>query len=124
MRISDWSSDVCSSDLPHTEHVGFELRHEPAAIGFFGDGALAALLEHRGTVIEVDQRGARVEIGNEPGVGVARGLSGIAEFDPAGDIRGARQADGYRPHGDGDAIDAGAARNGRGGATLSERGRT
>src|SRR3546814_1733039 len=83
MRISDWSSDVCSSDL--------------------------ALLEHRGTVIEVDQRGARVEIGNDPGVGVARRLSGIAEFEQVGDIRGDRQPAGARRAGEGAAIAAVAA---------------
>src|SRR3546814_12978488 len=32
MRISDWSSDVCSSDLPGGGHI-FDPRH-----GFFGSG--------------------------------------------------------------------------------------
>src|SRR3546814_3195767 len=37
MRISDWSSDVCSSDLrdrkQHAEHAREEVREEPKAIG-------------------------------------------------------------------------------------------
>src|SRR3546814_5321556 len=44
MRISDWSSDVCSSDLEHRRHGE-------------GRGGVAARLEpqHRGRVVEVEQ---------------------------------------------------------------------
>src|SRR3546814_4413565 len=40
MRISDWSSDVCSSDLPARAAAGLILRaivERPAAIGGHGD---------------------------------------------------------------------------------------
>src|SRR3546814_8678040 len=96
MRISDWSSDVCSSDLP-------------AAIGLFGDRALLALLEHRGTAIEVDQRGAGVEVGHDPGIGVARRLARLAEFENLRDVAGDRQAVRPRRAGEGRAIAAVAA---------------
>src|SRR3546814_8936847 len=39
MRISDWSSDVCSSDLPQTEGVVAIL-----GFSFFGSGQTAGLL--------------------------------------------------------------------------------
>src|SRR3546814_1944349 len=54
MRISDWSSDVCSSDLPHVlpaEDAGGQL---PERVGHEGarDGGLdlaaRAIVEHRG----------------------------------------------------------------------------
>src|SRR3546814_4163648 len=134
MRISDWSSDVCSFDLDegaaveslralvglriadpgvagnaHPEHIGLELGHEPAAIGLFGDRALLALLEHRGTAIEVDQRGAGVEVGHDPGIGVARRLARLAEFENLRDVAGDRPAVRPRRAGEGRAIAAVAA---------------
>src|SRR3546814_16487977 len=42
MRISDWSSDVCSSDLGGTEHIGIARWAEAAGVEFrvvpFGSG--------------------------------------------------------------------------------------
>src|SRR3546814_9837144 len=53
MRISDWSSDVCSSDLVEAGLVGFEIR----AIGARGEIGLAAVLgeiEHGAVLVEID----------------------------------------------------------------------
>src|SRR3546814_2937504 len=65
MRISDWSSDVCSSDLQRRAHVG-----EPAAdAGLHGGVVLHHLVE---TVAVVEQgRGARGlgHVGGQAGPG-------------------------------------------------------
>src|SRR3546814_9815544 len=71
MRISDWSSDVCSSDLRHPDDMTFEhavLAHQPdrrmlalmdvAELGFF---EIAGHIE----AVAVDQRHHRL-----PGIGI------------------------------------------------------
>src|SRR3546814_1398901 len=67
MRISDWSSDVCSSDLPHGDVAVGELRHadrarnlarQPRAdraVGVadrIGELHLFAAREHRGGILD------------------------------------------------------------------------
>src|SRR3546814_12946384 len=65
MRISDWSSDVCSSDLPARDHLGVAAArtflgaggHEQFGVGVRrDDGADVAPVEHRaaGLVREID----------------------------------------------------------------------
>src|SRR3546814_10174348 len=66
MRISDWSSDVCSSDL--RLRVGLLERDLEA----FGGGALASALEQRGHVVGGDDV-APASGGGEAYVAVARG---------------------------------------------------
>src|SRR3546814_14769115 len=53
MRISDWSSDVCSSDLPATAHRHLERR---GAVEL--QQALVALAAKRRDVVPVDQAAA------------------------------------------------------------------
>src|SRR3546814_10022539 len=43
MRISDWSSDVCSSDLAILDHPGIE------AVSFVGSTPIAEYVHQRGT---------------------------------------------------------------------------
>src|SRR3546814_4017062 len=38
MRISDWSSDVCSSDLVHGARLGVADLHQRLAVALFGGG--------------------------------------------------------------------------------------
>src|SRR3546814_15018051 len=48
MRIGDWSSDVCSSDLPLARQYGGEHRHEGRAIRKeFADWQPLTVAEHR-----------------------------------------------------------------------------
>src|SRR3546814_7116106 len=42
MRISDWSSDVCSSDLVEQAGRPFRLADEPQPLGLFADEHVAA----------------------------------------------------------------------------------
>src|SRR3546814_18117519 len=60
MRISDWSSDVCSSDLRGGERVGFgEQRARRAGLGDPLDVILAPLLagEEEGQAIDPTRKG-------------------------------------------------------------------
>src|SRR3546814_1589633 len=52
MRISDWSSDVCSSDLPHEDRRGFGVLGRP-------DVERQAILAHRRIVFGIDAARAR-----------------------------------------------------------------
>src|SRR3546814_2346411 len=45
MRISDWSSDVCSSDLPHAEFDRFPQRVTDL-VAEFGTKGIDAVIEH------------------------------------------------------------------------------
>src|SRR3546814_2940403 len=71
VRISDWSSDVCSSDLHAPDQVGTGLGQaggRPAAEGVADeDGGLAQhLLAHRGGVGDVvAERSAQRRVGKE-----------------------------------------------------------
>src|SRR3546814_4548572 len=46
MRISDWSSDVCSSDLSHLEI----LRRKPAKVAALNRGKLPKRIDHFGRI--------------------------------------------------------------------------
>src|SRR3546814_8054441 len=61
MRISDWSSDVCSSDLQALSGVAGKVRHQGAAARYAGaptldEAQLAALIEgaERALVLVLD----------------------------------------------------------------------
>src|SRR3546814_11344758 len=60
MRISDWSSDVCSSDLPLGRLGGIHLGHR----GLAGDTVGTAVLGPGGAV---DQQGRGVDLGRHVG---------------------------------------------------------
>src|SRR3546814_16531632 len=58
MRISDWSSDVCSSDLAH-HHVAHFAQLAPAAIELVGLGHIEAGPCADLPAVVVEQRGVR-----------------------------------------------------------------
>src|SRR3546814_20234897 len=88
MRISDWSSDVCSSDLPAVE-PGDGTQLPADAAGFFRDNRLMAtpeitpheahLRQSQGAVL-VD-----VRANHERELGMAEGARGIARAEPEED---------------------------------------
>src|SRR3546814_13246612 len=54
MRISDWSSDVCSSDLIHrVEQYAFQNRAQPKGTGFTLKGSLGNRFQRVGTELQV-----------------------------------------------------------------------
>src|SRR3546814_19254906 len=62
MRISDWSSDVCSSDLKALEHVGEHRKSAAVPAGHLAvaDGVAEGLhRRHRAAVRQVDAPGTR-----------------------------------------------------------------
>src|SRR3546814_14732662 len=80
MRISDWSSDVCSSDLGGEQRregeIGIEVAAADAALDADRLGALAAEAEAGGAVVEApDRLGRREGAGLEALVGVDVGRS-------------------------------------------------
>src|SRR3546814_2153603 len=75
MRISDWSSDVCSSDLPPASRDlgAARIGHDTVGAEF-----VAAFLhgeEGRGSLLAT--RGQRTELGFHGHVGVERALAGL-----------------------------------------------
>src|SRR3546814_16165184 len=94
MRISDWSSDVCSSDLLHAHGVG-----EHLDVGHLAD--LHAVGEHPGLVVEAH---GPLEVGVDHR---ALRLEGVLDLDAEGDAGepGGRQREaeddngGYGPPG-------------------------
>src|SRR3546814_14602467 len=79
MRISDWSSDVCSSDLVEAENSGIECAHEGAK-----------LFERTCTVEEMSGDDGAVLI-------VGRANVGYRRLQIATDGRGVVSADGAEP---------------------------
>src|SRR3546814_14047390 len=69
MRISDWSSDVCSSDLPATPVVVFRLAHL---------GAQATLVQHLAGTGQLVAAQQVIELPRRMGDGA--GVGGIALF--------------------------------------------
>src|SRR3546814_1612767 len=72
MRISDWSSDVCSSDLgialaPH--HIARERRFDPAPLLLFGAKLEQGRHQHRNALVgkSSGHPGARKLLGDDPG---------------------------------------------------------
>src|SRR3546814_14603449 len=68
MRISDWSSDVCSSDLPAqvAGHRDTGRRHPPLAVGQgpeVGRGLVLAVASRAGTAGAVRQRDLGLAVG-------------------------------------------------------------
>src|SRR3546814_9172027 len=92
MRISDWSSDVCSSDLHFLGHLvgaaadrGFEPRHQFGVFGEEGLGILAALADADRVIAEpgarfLDQPGLDAEIEDLADLGNALPVHHV-EFD-------------------------------------------
>src|SRR3546814_3368251 len=70
MRISDWSSDVCSSDLEDIDGVVMDLRSN-------GGGSLNEAIEltglfiDQGPVVQVRESGGRVSVEGDRDAGVA-----------------------------------------------------
>src|SRR3546814_4200008 len=91
LRISDWSSDVCSSDLREeilaflhrlcgrdcAQHHGFAERREHRAVGLAGN---AARFEREGLAAPLDAYSFRIE----------HSVSFIRRADPAGDRKSTR----------------------------------
>src|SRR3546814_5085606 len=67
MRISDWSSDVCSSDLPARGPSTCDMQAASEAAAYRGEhrGVVAAALLHGGggadVVVQTEQAGARAD---------------------------------------------------------------
>src|SRR3546814_18100741 len=79
MRISDWSSDVCSSDLPNAPPVEIVPEREATLAGgsMVGDKIILAYLQDAKTVAEmVHLDGTPAGDVPIPGIGTAAGFSG------------------------------------------------
>src|SRR3546814_2495776 len=96
MRISDWSSDVCSSDLPECAIVADRTRLPPERPDFLGDRvfkpvaqtiitAMAAALLG-GQTRQQDASGIQVAIGNAAGIFEI----GLEEITRTGDRKSTR----------------------------------
>src|SRR3546814_13333385 len=81
MRISDWSSDVCSSDLPATPVVVFRLAHL---------GAQATLVQHLAGTGQLVAAQQVIELPRRMGAGA--GVGGIALFRLRPAARGGNKA--------------------------------
>src|SRR3546814_12377870 len=80
MRISDWSSDVCSSDLDMLRPPGIVVIAPGIGAGLDGDEAVAALVVGDGAAIageiRIERRVVLVD-----GVAVTAGRIGLPQFD-------------------------------------------
>src|SRR3546814_20993973 len=89
MRISDWSSDVCSSDLDHAGGDGEDGDARPgkaveAGIEEGGQDlprAVGAEIDHHDTVTVADRRAAADHRRGDELVGLAAGIGGLARGD-------------------------------------------
>src|SRR3546814_12026339 len=68
MRISDWSSDVCSSDLPQGGQLAIQRGIEVGHVFFLGDKYSKAL---NATFLETDGKPALLQMGCY-GIGISR----------------------------------------------------
>src|SRR3546814_4087701 len=94
MRISDWSSDVCSSDLVKTNVEGRALGRVgriPATAG--ADLRLAVDVDLQRTMVEAfgDHDGAAVAI--DPDTGGSLGMVSLPSYDPNLFVNGVASAD-------------------------------
>src|SRR3546814_9795654 len=76
MRISDWSSDVCSSDLHLAQEAGFRAGQPGLATDVFGQAAACAWFRQR--IAQAPLLAARREVEVEQGAAVAR--DGVAQL--------------------------------------------
>src|SRR3546814_13660242 len=72
MRISDWSSDVCSSDLMAVPQIGRQ------------DGQ--SLLDIVAGTIPAQQRGDRIAVAQVVNAGSVIGVAGVTQADLASDV--------------------------------------
>src|SRR3546814_13585305 len=89
MRISDWSSDVCSFDLGHPRHQGMALEHH----GTVEAGTLDRLaVEDDGAVARPVEAGQDVEHGGLAAAGMADHAAELALVDAKPEIPEYRRA--------------------------------
>src|SRR3546814_3762882 len=96
MRISDWSSDVCSSDLPF---VDGELDVLPLHAALSDQPVLNALIDHRARVAARRKDGGRVALRlrqREPHVGCRDGRLGTLDDPVAEDLHGRTRLSDFR----------------------------
>src|SRR3546814_17340049 len=91
MRISDWSSDVCSSDLQRRQFRVLELRRQVAWIGVGRIDDLLKRRVHPRMEVRADTTGALIEEGLEDRNRGRRGCDRIVD-DVGGDAVVAREA--------------------------------
>src|SRR3546814_19513302 len=75
MRISDWSSDVCSSDL--STHLGVEKDMKHAIGSVVGPDFCRRLLDEQRRIAQQGGRALEIEPDQSSGIGL-RGLQGLA----------------------------------------------
>src|SRR3546814_4867877 len=80
MRISDWSSDVCSSDMDMLRPPGIVVIAPRIGAGLDGDEAVAALVVGDGAAIAGEIRIER-RVMLVDGVAVTAGRIGLPQFD-------------------------------------------
>src|SRR3546814_15759486 len=99
MRISDWSSDVCSSDLPHLEELVEVLAEDGEELGPLEQRHLGVLGQRQDPGVEVEPGELAVQVARWLGAG-DRICNGSIVPVPWSGTAG-RRVTAVRPQGDG-----------------------